>query len=762
MPSKTQAQKAAEVHELFDRANGVYRRKWRALEQRSFEFYLNNQLSAAQITELENAGMPSFIINRITPVIEIMKYFVTANNPRWKAVGVTGDDSDIAAIHGDIADYCWYISNGTSLYPSVVLDSLTKGVGYFMVDIDKDMDRGKGEVVFKRLEPFDVFVDPQSTDILFRDAGYIIVKKNYPRSQLARLLPQFKQKIMKASGNEHENDNYTERDFAAAEQILPGDVTLAYKLDGEEDQILEYFERYYLVPTQFVNVLSRVPLTPEEQNELKSRAEEALKDFQEELSVSFKEQELQFKQAVDSGEMLPERAELEIKRIKDQMEVALEERRQVVTSQIYDVMSQTRETVMEMVQFNELLKNPEFRSLIVNYSAYWENRLHMSQSVGRDIWLGEYTYNISTYNIVPIPYTYTGTPFPMSAVTPLIGKQQEINKAHQIMIHNANLSSNLRWLYTEGSIPEKEWEEYSSSPGALLKYRQGFDPPTPVQPLPLNNAFYSITQEGKSDIEYISGIHSSMMGVANSQPDTYRGQLANDEYGTRRIKAWMNSTIEPALEQLGKVHMEMARAHYTAAKVFRIVQPENGMNDVKEAEINIPIWNDKTSSIQKYNDYQSAKMDVRVVAGSTMPVNRWALLEEYFRWFQAGLIDDIAMLKETDIRDKSAIINRQSQLAQARQQLEQMEEEIKQLQGDNETLSRQIIQSGIRHEIDKAKGDIDAAVRSQETTIEKETLKTQAEQSNLRAKGNIALEGMKKDISRAVKDANKDVAQSKK
>ena len=36
---------------------------------------------------LEESGMPTFTINRITPVIEMMKYFVTANNPRWQAVG---------------------------------------------------------------------------------------------------------------------------------------------------------------------------------------------------------------------------------------------------------------------------------------------------------------------------------------------------------------------------------------------------------------------------------------------------------------------------------------------------------------------------------------------------------------------------------------------------------------------------------------------------------------------------------------------------
>ena len=92
----------------------------------------------------------------------------------------------------------------------------------------------------------------------------------------------------------------------------------------------------------------------------------------------------------------------------------------------------------------------------------------------------------------------------MSAVLPLIGKQQEINKSHQLMIHNANLASNLRWIYEEGSVPEAEWEAYSSAPGALLKYRSGFSPPTPVQPLPINNAFFTTVQQGKTDMEYSS------------------------------------------------------------------------------------------------------------------------------------------------------------------------------------------------------------------------------------------------------------------
>ena len=314
------------------------------------------------------------------------------------------------------------------------------------------------------------------------------------------------------------------------------------------------------------------------------------------------------------------------------------------------------------------------------------------------------------------------------------------------MIHNANLASNLRWIYQEGSVPEEEWEKYSSSPGALLKYRQGFEPPTPVTPAAINNAFYTITQEGKADVEYISGIYSSMMGNTKEQPETYRGLLANDEYGTRRIKAWMGSIVEPCLEHLGRVFKEIAQKTYTVNKVFRIVQPEAGQDSAnveeREVEINIPIYNDYGEAIGRWMDYQTAKFDVRIVAGATLPLNRWALLEEYFRWFQAGLIDDIAMLAETDIRGKKKIAERQSVYAQLQSQVSQMEEALKDREGTIETLSRQLVQAGIK---DK--------VKEGEMEVRKEVMDTAAQQKTLKATMKGEMDNFRKDLKREVDKA---------
>jgi hypothetical protein len=301
-------------------------------------------------------------------------------------------------------------------------------------------------------------------------------------------------------------------------------------------------------------------------------------------------------------------------------------------------------------------------------------------------------------------------------------------------------------------VPEEEWEKYSSAPGALLKYRQGFATPIPILPAPINNAFYTVVQEGKADAEYISGVPSAMMGFAQDQAETYRGLLANDEFGTRRLKAWMGSVVEPALEHIGRIFQMIAQRHYSVEKVFRIVQPEAGQSpqeQEKEVRINIQIYNDYGEAIGRFKDYATARFDIRVVAGATMPVNRWALLEEYFKWFQAGLIDDIAMIAETDIRNKKSIIERKSLYAQLQGQVSSMEEALKDKEGTIETLERQLVQSGIKMKVGDASNE-----------IRKDVLETEAQQKLLRGMMKVEFEKMREQMKTDMKDTGQDVSKN--
>jgi hypothetical protein len=695
--------KAETNKELFNKANNYYRKKWFSDSQKGMDFYLNDQLSAEEKEDLREGGMPDFIINRITPAIDIMKFFITANNPRWQAVGVEGSDADIAHIHSMIAEHSWHLSSGKSLFSEVIQDSLVKGVGFFKVEIDPDADNGMGEVVYKSIDPYDVYVDPMSRDFLFRDANYIIVQKNISKTSLIQMFPDMKRKIIRASGIT-QTKQYSNRDIHESDSIQPGDLEHeAYTLEGERDDILDFYEVYTKEKIPHVNVWLRKPPTERELQKIKEATQKDILNMQEEMEVVLKEKEQEFQMLVQKGEMLEERAEIESQKLFEQMQSRIEEQQALMEAELIRSQTRTKQIVMSKVQFENLVKDPSFREQVVESVPFFKTQIKVTASAG-DMFLYEQVLPIEDYPIVPIPYQHTNTPYAVSAVIPMIGKQREINKSHQIMLHNANLASNLRWLYTEGSVDEEEWEKYSSSPGAMLKYRQGFQPPNPIQPLPINNAFYTVTQQGKQDIEYISGISSSMQGIGRPSSETYRGLLAMDEYGTRRIRQFVNNVVEPSLEHLGKVFMQFAQFTYTTQKVFRIVQPEQGQTqgEVQEVSINIPIYNDFGKVVERFNDYASAKFDVRIIAGSTQPLNRWALLEEYFKWYQAGLIDDVAMLEQTDIRNKKQLLQRKSMYAQMKQQLANAENAMKSQRGTIETLERQLVQAGIKDKLNES------------------------------------------------------------
>ena len=705
---------ADRIWSLFQRAESGHRKQWEFINQKGADFANDNQLSHAEKTALEEQGMPTFTINRITPVVEMLNFYATANNPRWQAVGVEGSDTDVAAVFSDIADYIWHESDGSSLLSNAINDAVTKSIGWMLLTVDPDRDRGLGEVIIEQPDPFDIFVDEKSRDILFRDASFIMVRKVLPKAHLKQKFPDAVRKISNASARYGHDRNYSEKTYDenqsdfSYKDIISGNagagldgasfsgvdsagntVTAGTTLKGsiaedtEGNTLMEYFEVYEKVKLPYMNVFYRIPPSKQELESIQQQVQVYIQEMQQEMQVAFLEKQTEMQKAVEAVKFYDDRVK---------------------------------------------------QTIVVGDKTISE------------VFLPD---KVKDYPLVPFHYKWTGTPYPISAVSPLVGKQQEMNKAHQLMVHNAALGSSLRWMHEEGAIDKDYWEKYSSAPGALLPIRPGAMAPTPIQPAPLNNAFFGIVNEGKQDMEYLAGIYSSMQGDTGGQHDTYRGMLAMDEYGTRRIKYWLNNCIEPALRQMGKIVAQFSQAVYTAHKVFRIVQPNNQM---KEVEINQPMYNDMGQGIGKFLDYEVAQFDVQMVSGSTMPVNRWAYLEELKQLMQLGVVDDVAVLAETDIRNKDKIMQRKSLIGQLQGQIESLQEGMSDKDGAIETLERQLIQAGIKSKVLQGAMEVNKKVNDTKGRIEKSYLKTENEQEKVRNLAKTKMESASEELKRHVAD----------
>ena len=194
-----------------------------------------------------------------------------------------------------------------------------------------------------------------------------------------------------------------------------------------------------------------------------------------------------------------------------------------------------------------------------------------------------------------------------------------------------------------------------------------------------------------------------MQGFRDKAPDTVRGTAMLSEMGESRGKSKLRD-IEGSLNRLGTVIYNLAKGHYSYQKTFRIVQPNN---DLTEFTINTKMYDDKTRELQSIeNDITIGQHDVRIISGSTLPSNRVAEYQMYLEAFKMGLVDDVEVLKKSEIFDKEGVLQRKGQMAQMQQYIQQLEKQLKDLSGDLQTAQRENVNSRKQVEAQKFKSEL--------------------------------------------------------
>ena len=739
--NSTKKEKAMKNYALFQRLRTGSWVKWRKDSQQSYDFSLGDQLSQKELDDLKHAGMPTFTVDKISQSVEVLKYFITANNPEFQAIGTEVSDDRLAKVHQAVLKHIMYISGFKGVFGSVVTDALSKSVGYLMCYIDPDLDNGSGEVVIRSLNPWDVYPDPTSVDIGLRDAEYILVRKVFTRNTLANMLPAYKKLIEKAASGNITSGSYSGKDSDSSNSIQPWEISNIIDRDGSTQQKLDYYEKYYKKRVQYWTLTLREQLDETQMEQVNKQIESEMAEYQNALSVSIEDQSIEIKDSLERGDISKDRAQFELKQLQDQADKAIEQHHTELVNQVIASISKTEIRIVNDDEYKLLSKNKEISSRIIKAVKYWETRIGVTASVGTDTFLYETTLPISEYPIVPIPYTHTGTPYPMSAVRKVVGKQQEVNKTHQLMVYNATLGSSLRWLHEKGAIPdEEEWDATASIPGSRLEYNKGFAPPVPVQPMQLSGAFYEIATKGERDIEEGLGVSPFSMGTEIPAHIPYRGLLQWDEASTRRIRAWVTNVLEPALEQFGKVLTQLAQYQYDTEKVIRLVDPDT--NNVEEYRLNVPVYDSLGSVASRYNDYQSTRFDIRIVSGSTLPRNRRMESAEVMEYYKLGAVDDIALLTASSIPDKEAIIARKSIYSHLQGMNDALDKQVKDMAGTIETLKRQLIQAGIKVQVQEADAELNKVVADHKAALRAAEARYRME---LRAAGAEAKQAAKAD-----------------
>tara|TARA_R100001530_G_scaffold60761_2_gene43870 strand:+ start:3618 stop:5831 length:2214 start_codon:yes stop_codon:yes gene_type:complete len=667
--------------DLFDKYSSK-RDTWAQHAKEDKEFRLGRQWSAEQKNVLESRGQAAIVINRIHPAVESAKAMLTANRPSFRAAPREDSDNKVAQVVSALLSYMYDISDGRTIVRQCVDDYYVMGVGYLHVYQNPMMDMGKGEVCFNDVDPLDVYVDPNSRSRFFDDAENIIISKLFTKEQAKVLYPMYKKKIDNASSAAGNASNMS---FNAPSTTREDDGEIQFPEDvgtlNNEDYIRGY-ERYYKVDVEEYRIFEKF-----------SSKEELLNEEEYSEYVKRPAYMVQGKLIIN-----PEQAHKLYAQLQEQVMEAHNQK----LSEMKEVGMSTDDVTPDEIQFQELTFLDLIAQGMITVVQVTTKRIQQCVIIG-DTKLYSRVLPLEQYPIIPVMNIHTRTPYPVSDVRMVKGLQEYINKTRSLIIAHATTSTNTKILVPEGSVDMKDFEEKWAQPGVAIPYDPTDGAPMPVQPTPLPNELYQNETTAKNDIDHALGLYEMMMGNSQAAPQTYKATISIDEFGQRKMKSKL-ADIEAALTRAGQVAIPLMQQLYTSEKVFRVIQPNNSIN---KYVINKKLVDDKSGEIKVFNDIAVGKYDIIVVAGSTLPSNRYAELEFYMDAFQKGLIDRQEVLKKTEVFDMEGVLERTDTIAKLQGQLKQASEQIKKLKGDMQSRDREAVNLRKKVEVEKFKSDLD-------------------------------------------------------
>ena len=363
------------------------------------------------------------------------------------------------------------------------------------------------------------------------------------------------------------------------------------------------------------------------------------------------------------------------------------------------------ERIMTQEDFAQMAQDKDFALAIekklIDYVEVTQSRIKLTCTVGQIV-LYEMICDTDIYPIVPVPNIWTNTPYPMSDVRKNKAFQRFLNKTVSLITSHAQASAGLKLLVPQGSVSDiEELERDWTNPNATIEYDPSFGEPHFPQPAPLSSSIMTLPKMVEGYIDLNIGIFEMMQGSTEAAPRTYSATMMMEDVGQRRSKSKLRD-IEGSLKRLGQVVYNMAKQHYSFKKTFRIVQPNN---DINEYTVNKRLYDNKTNELTTIeNDISVGQFDVRIIGSSTLPSNKWGEWQIYMEAYKAGLIDRVEALKKTEIFDKEGVLQRTDEVQKLQGMLQQAQEQIKRVSGDLQTAQRESVSSRQRTEVEKFKG----------------------------------------------------------
>ena len=168
----------------------------------NYGFYIGDkQWETAVKSDLEAKGRPANTYNLILPVINLLSGMELGNPQDYIIYPRKGGDRSISEVLSGLLKHTMDVSDGNYAQSMQFLDGITANKGWVKADISYEFDPINGELIVKRISPFDVREDPNMQEYSINSANYIGQLFWTPKDGIISLYPKHKRKLSKYIDN---------------------------------------------------------------------------------------------------------------------------------------------------------------------------------------------------------------------------------------------------------------------------------------------------------------------------------------------------------------------------------------------------------------------------------------------------------------------------------------------------------------------------------------------------------------------------------
>lgn len=434
------------------RARSV-KRDWAKEAEEDFEFAVGKQWKDEDKAILEGNGVPALTINKIQPNIFLISGHQRQNRTDFVAYPEGDEDNVMADIVTRLLKNALKDCEGDHKSSEQFEDGVICGEAWLEPFIDYTHDVVNGDLNLKKINPFTLFVDPDSVEYDLSDAEYVIkVSPRLTKNQVLRLFPD-KEAIINGI-----------QDGSLKVALADGDNNTAQTLD------------YPMVGA-------------ETKNEGHGESQDTVDNKPYDLI------EYHYKEYIKKY-FIADKSLGKVQEAKDKQ--AAEKYVETMNTASGTVVAKIIERLVPEIWICAMIGNVEIDKYICPFYPKWKTYAFIP------FWAHKITTPLRNARELMV----------QGIVRSLKDPQRELNKRRSQELRILNSTANSGWLCEENTWKNKnDVEKYGSTPGVTLEYKTGKAKPERITPAPLSQGHAQLAAENTQDIKEISGINADLLAM---------------------------------------------------------------------------------------------------------------------------------------------------------------------------------------------------------------------------------------------------------